>query len=270
MATYGVFTGKIEAINQMLSTIGASRISALASAGEANDAQKILEEVDKAVQTEGWHFNKFYNVELAKGSESMGVSSGYSTTITTSSAHGLLKGDTITMDQDYAISSVPAVNQFVLPSQPTGISFSYTNRVGTPTTALNVDFSIYAVQGDPVVKGRFIYDKYTNSYDWTDAPKATIVYQIPFEQDTLGGESLPEYARRFITMRAARIFAQRHVGDPQLVQYTAKEEQDAYAQFLHAESDNADDNVYQSPLANYIVNRNTSSNLAPIGSLYKV
>jgi hypothetical protein len=59
MATYGAFTSKLEAVNQMLSTIGQSRISQLASAGEANDAQKILEEVDKAVQSEGWHFNKF-------------------------------------------------------------------------------------------------------------------------------------------------------------------------------------------------------------------
>ena len=64
MATYGAFTSKLEAVNQMLSTIGQSRISTLATAGEANDAQKILEEVDRAVQSEGWHFNKFYKVKF--------------------------------------------------------------------------------------------------------------------------------------------------------------------------------------------------------------
>ncbi len=51
--SYGSNTTTLEAVNQMLSTIGQSRISTLATAGEANDAQKILAEVDRAVQSEG-------------------------------------------------------------------------------------------------------------------------------------------------------------------------------------------------------------------------
>lgn len=254
----------------MLSTIGASRINQLATAGEANDAQKILEEVDKSVQSEGWHFNKFYDVELSMGSETMTVSTPSSTTLTSTTAHYLVKGETITMDQDYVVSSITDSTKFVLPSQPTGNTFTYTKRVGTPTTALSVDFWRQQTPVDPIVKGRFIYDKYNNTYEFADAPKATIVYQIPFEQETLGGEALPEYARRLITMRSARVFAQRHVGDPQLVQYAAKEEQDAYTQFLHAEADTGDDNIFQSPLANYTITRNPSSNVAPIAGLHRV
>ena len=61
---YGSFTSKLEAVNQMLSTIGQARVASVPASGEANDAQKILEEVDRAIQAEGWHFNIFYDVDL--------------------------------------------------------------------------------------------------------------------------------------------------------------------------------------------------------------
>ncbi len=263
----------------MLSTIGQSRISQLASAGEANDAQKILEEIDKAVQSEGWHFNIFYDVELARGSETITCAVTNTTTVTTKNgntdtAHYLSKGETITIgNTDYTVASIPnnSPNSFVASAGPTGDTMGYTKRIGTPTTALNVDFSSYRYSElDPVVRGRFIYDKKNATYEFSDTLKAIITYQIPFEQNSTGGESLPEYARRYITMKAARVFAQRHVGDPQLVQMASYEEREAHAQFIQADSENAETNVFNASLPYYTVSRGQAVQSPSISNLYKV
>ena len=190
---YGAFTGKLEAVNQMLSTIGQSRISQLATAGEPNDPQKILEEVDKAVQSEGWHFNIFYDVELVRGSETITCAVTNTTTVTTKNgntdtAHYLSKNETVTIGgTDYTVATVSNANSFVASAGPTGDTMGYTKRIGTPTTALNVDFSSYRYSElDPVVRGRFIYDKKNATYEFSDTLKAIITYQIPFEQDSTG------------------------------------------------------------------------------------
>ena len=261
----------------MLSTIGQSRISQLATAGEANDAQKILEEIDKAVQSEGWHFNIFYDVELARGSETITCAVTNTTTVTTKNGnddapHYLSKGETVTIgDTNYTVASVTNANAFVASAGPTGTSMGYTKRIGTPTTALNIDFSSYRYGDiDPVVRGRFIYDKNNATYEYNEDLKAIITYQIPFEQNSSGGESLPEYARWYITMKVARVFAQRHVGDPQLVQMASYEEREAHAQFIQADSENAETNVFNASLPYYTVTRGQTIQSPTISNLYKV
>lgn len=277
MATYGNFTGKLEAINQMLSTIGASRINQPATAGEANDAQKILEEVDRAVQSEGWHFNKFYKVKLYRGMEELSGVTVSGTTVTTVTPHYLVKGETVKVGTtETTVASVTGTSGKVFEAKnaPAGGSpttLTYTKRVGTPQTALGLDFSIYLSNrgvADPIIRGRFIYDKKENTYEFNSDVEVIVIYQIPFEQEELGGEALPEYARRFITMKAARLFAQRHIGDPQLVQMAQMDEREAWIQFLAAEADRGDDHIFQSPLAHYTISRGGSSNVSPIGSLY--
>ena len=133
---------------------------------------------------------------------------------------------------------------------------------------MNVDFSTYRYSDlDPVVRGRFIYDKNNATYEFQEDLKAIITYQVPFEQNTAGGEALPEYARRYITMKAARVFAQRHVGDPQLVQMAFQEERESHAQFIQADSENAETSIFNASLPYYTVSRGMSTD---ISNLYKV
>ena len=117
---YGSFTSKLEAVNQMLSTIGQSRISQLASAGEANDAQKILEEIDKAVQSEGWHFNQIPDVELPLGTVSF-THSYSGANITTTVPHYLVKDEKVLNGTDNltatTITSTTAATLSGTPSQ---------------------------------------------------------------------------------------------------------------------------------------------------------
>jgi len=271
---YGATTPKLEAINQMLSTIGQARVATLQTSGEAYDAQKILEEVDKAVQSEGWHFNRLYNEKLYKGTGTLAIDAiATNVNVTTQKPHYLIKGEKITVGiiTDVTVSSVTTADTFVADQTVTGTDIIYANRVVTPTTALLVDLNIYDYNNaDPIVRGKFIYDKSGGTYEFNDDLTAVVVYQVPFEQSESGEPALPEYARRFITMRAARVFAQRHVGDPQLLQFCIQEERDAYTQFLQAEADNSDISIFDSALPYYTVARNSSSNIAPISSLYRV
>lgn len=56
-------TTKLEAVNIMLSTIGESPVNSLSSGlVDAELAETILDATSRAVQAEGWHFNKEYKV----------------------------------------------------------------------------------------------------------------------------------------------------------------------------------------------------------------
>jgi len=256
----------------MLSTIGQSRISQLATAGEANDAQKILEETDRAVQAEGWHFNIFYDVELATGSATLVCDVSNSTTVNTATAHYLVAGEAVEINTvANTVVSITDADTFVATTAATGTLLTYAKRIETPATALNVDFSTYRYSTlDPVVRGRFIYDKNNATYEFNEENlKAIITYQVPFEQSTAGGEALPEYARRYITTKAARIFAARHVGDPQLVQMAAQDEREAHSQFLQAEAENAETNVFNSALPYHTIARGRDVQVPAISNLYK-
>jgi len=270
---YGAFTSKLEAVNQMLSTIGQSRISQLATAGEANDAQKILEEIDKAVQSEGWHFNIFYDQPIEIGTATLsGLSIANATQVTTTAPHYLVKGENIAInDAATTVASVSSANIFITSTNVAGSPLKYSKRIETPATALNVDFSSYRYSDlDPVVRGRFIYDKNNATYEFSQDLKAIITYQIDFEQASEGGTALPEYARRYITMKAARVFAQRHVGDPELVKMAAYEEQEAHARFIQQEAENAESNIFSAALPYYTITRGQDVNVPSISNLYKV
>lgn len=254
-------TTKLEAVNQMLSTIGQARVNQLSSAGEANDAQKVLEEVDTAVQSEGWHFNRFNDVELAKGTGNVAISISGQQINSGNQKHYLVKDENVTVGStDFTVTTVNSDTLATLSGTPSGTSLTYLDRIAVPNNVLNIDVSIYRhTDIDPVVRGKFLYDRKNITYKFADDLKAIITYQLLFNFDdaanTTGEPTLPEYARRYITMKAARIFAQRYVGDKELVQMSALEEQEARMNLIHKEAENADCSIFNSPLANYTVSR---------------
>lgn len=64
-------TSYLQAINQMLSMIGASPVSSLtgSTSADAAIAQDILTEISREIQAVGWHFNTEYEVELTPNSD---------------------------------------------------------------------------------------------------------------------------------------------------------------------------------------------------------
>ena len=58
-------TTKLEAVNTMLTFIGESPVNSLSDSSGVGDlpiAEQILDEIDREVQTQGWHFNTTVDV----------------------------------------------------------------------------------------------------------------------------------------------------------------------------------------------------------------
>ena len=71
-------------------------------------------------------------------------------------------------------------------------------------------------------------------------------------------EHLPEYARRYITMKASRRFASRFIGDNQITQLIGQDENEALMAFHQADSQEADINMLNGDSNTFsIINRTT-------------
>lgn len=95
------------------------------------------------------------------------------------------------------------------------------DEILVPATAARVsidpDANYAAVH--PVVRGNRLYDLHNHTYTFDGPIQASIIWFLPFEE-------LPPAARTFITIRAARQFAQRIMSQPD-VQYTERDEVEA-------------------------------------------
>ena len=116
-----------------------------------------------------------------------------------------------------------------------------------PSTALQVDAAGNDKGLDVVVRGTKLYDRTTHTYSFTDRTKVEcdITWLLPFDE-------LPEAARRYITIRAARIFQDRVVGSDLLHSFNAQDEQSARWRLKKHENKTADRNFLT---GNYSVGR---------------
>lgn len=90
---------------------------------------------------------------------------------------------------------------------------------------------------DIVQRGSRLYDKVAHSYAFSYSIKATLILLLDWDD-------LPEPARRYITIRAARIFMDRMVGSEAHHQYTALDEFQARASLVEFEGDTADHSIF--------------------------
>ena len=81
-----------------------------------------------------------------------------------------------------------------------------------------------------------MYDRKNNTYVFDTDLTCNITYLRNFDE-------IPESARRYINIRAARVFVDRLVGDDGLRTYTAQDEARARANLMENDMDNADHNV---------------------------
>ena len=123
--------------------------------------------------------------------------------------------------------------------------------LGTNVMRVDIDPNRYSRASIDVVKrGDFLYDKDDHTFVFTDYDtlEASIVYYLEFNE-------LPENVKRYITVRAGRIFADRVVGAKDLHGYTAIDERNALAVIKQEETDTADYTVFDHPDTGQIVNR---------------
>ena len=201
-------TTELEAVNTMLTSIGAQPIQNLddlAGLTDASIARQILSNVSRAVQSRGWVFN----TDLEK--------------IMKPNQYGeILLNDTIL-------------------------------RVDTTTRLRDPD-------NDIIERGRRLYDrqKNTDKFDEGTEVKVNLIIHLNFKD-------LPEPARRYISIRAARIFHDRVVGSGELHRFYQEDELQAWATLIEYEGDTADYNIFDNYDVYRVVDRLPGSSSNRLG-----
>lgn len=108
--------------------------------------------------------------------------------------------------------------------------------INIPTNALRVDTTEEYSTYDVVVRGTRLYNRKEHTYVFDKTLKVDITFFLPFEQ-------MPEAARYYTLIRAARIFQDREVNSNILHEYTANDELAALILLEEAEGNSADLNI---------------------------
>ena len=151
---------------------------------------------------------------------------------------------TLPVDVKLAQSTLTEVNKEV---QSEGWSFNTeidvtltrdgSNHVSLGTDVIRVDPNTHDhTDIDAIQRGLKLYDRLNNKYEFTKDLICTVVYFRTFEE-------IPEPARRYITIKAARIFVDRLVSDDGLRTYTQQDEVRARAILMETDLSNADHNL---------------------------
>jgi hypothetical protein len=93
--------------------------------------------------------------------------------------------------------------------------------VTLPSNALRIDVDPATISDshDPVARGPTLFNRGTNTYVFTQNVLCRRLYRY------LDWELLPDTARRYVSMRAARVFSNRVSGSPKVEQDASIEEQ---------------------------------------------
>ncbi len=112
-----------------------------------------------------------------------------------------------------------------------------TKEVILPTDVLRVDPNIHQHPSvDAIQRGLKMYDRLNNTFLFDNDLVCTIVYFREFKE-------IPEPARYYITVKAARVFVDRLVGDGGLRGFTQQDEARARAVLMETDLSNADHNI---------------------------
>lgn len=169
-------TTELEAVNTILSAIGElPTTGTVLSNGTSADvvmAKQILDEVNREVQAEGWHFNT-----------------------------------------DNKVKFTGSGGNIVLAAESNIVRVTVEGR----------DLTIRYTSGE-----RRLYDKEDNTYVFSADIEAEVVYLFEFF-------GIPEAAKRYITVRAARLFQDRMVGSANHHKFTERDEFKALLNFKEYE-----------------------------------
>lgn len=192
-------TTELEAVNAMLSAIGEAPISgdpALSLLSTVAMALNILRDVTRAVQMMGWRFNTEFGYELVK-----------------------------TVDSPFAVvdttGATAQLNIFLPPSNLLGFAVTQSSDQQDLDLIIRISRK-YLVTGNPVL---VFYDRALNR-DGLDSTKFAHLYIDPVW--AFNFEQMPEEARQYCAIRAARVFVGRSSGSQTLISFTEQDESIAF------------------------------------------
>ena len=113
------------------------------------------------------------------------------------------------------------------------------NQIVLPDNYLRVDTrdTLRSSKKDIVERGRKLYDRIGNSFTFTDAVTVDVVILLDFTD-------IPEVARRYITIRSARIFQDRVLSSTNIHGFQLQDEQQAYIELQDYHAETADFNIF--------------------------
>ena len=119
---------------------------------------------------------------------------------------------------------------------------------------LRVDTTSRLRDGDKdiVERGRKLYDRQNQTFIFTTKVTVNQIKLLVFED-------LPEPARRYISIRASRIFHDRVVGSGELHRFYQEDEMNAWQALLEYEGDVADYNIFDNYDVFRVVDRDVNS-----------
>lgn len=110
-----------------------------------------------------------------------------------------------------------------------------------------VDITSYP-DHDFVQRGLRLYDKKQHTYEVPHTVEAKIVLILDFEE-------MPEPFRRYVTIKASRIFQDRTVGSDTLHGFSAKDEAVAYVAMVDADADSDDATIFDAAHMQVMIRR---------------
>ncbi len=116
---------------------------------------------------------------------------------------------------------------------------TFSQEIVIPSNALRVDPMGDDREVDAVQRGNKLYDRVNHTFQFTKSIKCDLVILLPFDQ-------MPQAARHYVTIKAARIFQSRTVGSEALYQFTALDEKDALLDLKRNEGITGDYNILTS------------------------
>lgn len=124
-------------------------------------------------------------------------------------------------------------------------------NIAIPEDIIELDVADKTI--DVVQRGLSLFDRRTNTTTFKDKITVSLIRLLDWD-------SLPEVARRYITLRASRIFQGRVVGSRELESLIARDEFQARARLMNTDGNTSDRTIFDSPdVASRIgINRNYS------------
>ena len=111
-----------------------------------------------------------------------------------------------------------------------------TQEIIVPANCVQIDTSGPDVNVDVTMRGNRLYDKVNHTFSFTKALCVDMILLLDFTD-------IPQAARHYISIRAARVFQQRMVGSDTLGGFTLRDEALARAALKKLDSNTADYNI---------------------------
>lgn len=119
-------------------------------------------------------------------------------------------------------------------------------RIAVPSDTARIDVPLI----DVVPRNGYLFNKTDRTFTFDNAIEAEIVYYQDFEV-------LPDVAKRYITIRASRIYADRMINSETIHQMLARDEQKALIDLKEFEGDTADYTMMDNYSVARVLNRGT-------------